>query len=206
MILVAAFGFACTPAEKAAEPEVKKEAPANADAVEAKVGDATAEKDGEEGKAPCDKDTHPGMGKIEFPEATLLKAKDGTELAHWGAPFKEIPEVKVSEILANPDKWTGKEVKILGNVSAMCNHRRGWFALAAEDDSGKNLRIWAMPKFLVPAGTVGKKAVAQGVVEVREVEVKLVQHLAKEHKLDDTEQKEGKVKRVMIIGTGAEFI
>ena len=119
--------------------------------------------------------------------------------------------VKVADVLARPEEFAGKTIRLEGNVSAMCTHRRAWFALQSEDKSGAFVRIIGAPTFLVPEGSIGKKARTEGVVELVEVPAETQEHFAKEHQLDNEAGKAaappaGPTKTAVLKATGAEFI
>jgi hypothetical protein len=109
----------------------------------------------------------------------------GATVTTVGAKLGAAAPVKVGDLLARPREFAGKQVRVEGNVSAMCQHRRAWFAVASEDRSGNAVRVFAAPSFLVPPGSIGKKARTEGTVEVAEV---------------------GGSVRVMLRASGAEFM
>jgi hypothetical protein len=90
----------------------------------------------------------------------------GAAMTSVGAKLGALAAVKVTDLLARPGDFAGKMVRLEGNVSAMCGHRRAWFAVQAEDRSGQAVRVVTAPAFLVPPGTVGKRARTEGLVEV----------------------------------------
>ena len=131
----------------------------------------------------------------------------GQAILHGGTDFSDAPEVAVQDLLADPDKWAGKAIKLSGDVSAMCHHRRGWFALVAGDKSGQQIRVLTMPNFKVPAGSIGRSARAEGLVEVIEVPAQHAKHLMKDHKLGDPAAVKGATqKQIVLRATAADFI
>ncbi|PIE64552.1 MAG: hypothetical protein CSA24_03040 [Deltaproteobacteria bacterium] len=144
--------------------------------------------------------------QLDNDNARTITRADGVKVTHVGDDFGQAEVVKVSELIANPDAYAGKTVAVTGDVSAMCGHKRSWFAVAAEDKSGNYVRVKTTPVFLVPAGSIGKSAKAEGKVEVVEVEAKHARHIAEEHKLGDPSAIKGNVKQVVIRATGAEFM
>lgn len=123
----------------------------------------------------------------EVPDSPVV-TKDpatGASMTTVGAKLSGLRAVKVADLLAKPQDYAGQKVRVEGNVSAMCGHRRAWFAVQSEDRSGSAVRVFAAPSFLVPAGSVGKKARTEGVVEVAQV---------------------GAGTRIMLRATGAEFL
>jgi hypothetical protein len=138
-------------------------------------------------------------------KVVTTKTADGKTLQHAGAQFSDGVAVTTAELLAAPDKYAGKKVRVKGNVSAMCVHERAWFALAVDDQSGRFVRVMTAPNFLVPQDSIGKSAETEGVVEVTEVAADQAKHIAGEHKLGDPAAITGPVKQVVIRATGAAF-
>jgi hypothetical protein len=130
----------------------------------------------------------------------------GLTITHAGAELSDGAPVSVAELLRSPDAFAGKKVRVKGNVSAMCTHRRGWFAVVSDDQSGTFVRVITTPSFLVPAGSIGNTAEAEGMVEVIEVAAEHAKHIAGEHKLGDPEAITGNVKQVVLRASGADFI
>lgn len=105
---------------------------------------------------------------IQVPDeaATTKDPATGAMVTLVGAKLNSVPVTPVADLLARPQAFAGKTVRLEGNVTAMCSHRRAWFAIQSEDRSGASVRVWAAPAFLVPAGSIGKKARTEGLVEV----------------------------------------
>ena len=139
-------------------------------------------------------------------ETVATDTPDGGKVTHGGGTFAEVPEVSVTELVANPDKYAGQQVQVVGDVSAMCHHRRGWFAVAAADGSGAQIRVITMPAFLVPQEAIGTKARAQGKVEVVEVDPRFARHLSADHGLPAAEKPAAPVKRVVLRAAAADFV
>lgn len=138
-------------------------------------------------------DTAPTMEKD--PATGAMKSMVGQRLAG-------LPTVKVADLLAKPESYAGKTVRVEGDVSAMCQHRRGWFSVQDPGDrAGAYVRIVTAPSFLVPAGSIGKKARAEGVVQVVDTDPAAAAHYAKEHGMAVPA-----AKSVVLQATGAEFL
>ncbi len=117
------------------------------------------------------------------------------------------PLVSVAAVLDAPDSFVGKTVRLEGDVTAMCHHRRAWFAI--QDDGardGRYMRVMTAPGFLVPAGSIGRRARTEGRIDVIEVPAAAARHFAAEHALGDASAVRGAERRVVLRATGAEFI
>jgi hypothetical protein len=124
---------------------------------------------------------------------------------HLGSAFGTAPEVKVAELVAKADEYRGKTVQVKGRVTAMCTHRKEWFAVVPDEPSQAFVRVVTTPNFLVPDGSIGKIARAEGVVEVTDVPAETAKHFLGEHKLGDPEAVQGGIKQVIIRAAAAEF-
>lgn len=147
-----------------------------------------------------------GGGQLENPEPQVRKDPAGNEVAHYGDAFGVDAEIAVTELLANPSAYKDKMVRIKGDISAMCHHKRGWFAITAEDKSGRSVRVVTQPVFLVPHGAIGKTGVAEGKVELIEVAPEFAAHLKKGHNLGEQPEAGKPIIHVIVRARGAEFI
>ena len=108
----------------------------------------------------------PGAAPARDEVRTVADPGTGEAVTLVGAKVGGAEVVKTADLLASPRDYVGKLVRLEGNVSAMCEHRRAWFAVQADDRSGRAVRVVAAPAFLVPAGSVGKRVRTEGVVEL----------------------------------------
>jgi hypothetical protein len=140
--------------------------------------------------------------------ASTTRTENGKTITHVGDEFTGVQTVKVSDFLAKPEAYEGKNIAIEGDIAAMCTHKRAWFAVAAEDNSGGNLRIFTTPTFLVPEDSIGKFGRAEGKVEAIEVPGKYAKYMAKEHKLGDPDKiDENSVQKNYVLrASGADFM
>jgi hypothetical protein len=128
----------------------------------------------------------------------------GKETLRVGARLSGASPVAVAELLAHPEAYAGKTVRLEGDVAAMCHHRRAWFALQqAGARDGQAVRIFAAPAFLVPPGSVGRRARTEGTVELVDVPASAREHLEAEHGLASPN---APGKSVIVRASGAEFI
>lgn len=122
-----------------------------------------------------------------------------------GAALTDVAVVSLADLMANPDAYKDKVVRVEGEVIGMCHHKRDWFAVT--DTEQKNqVRVITGHAFLVPTGSVGRKARAEGTVEVVEISAEQARHFAKDHKVGQAIEGDQPIKRVVIRVNGAEFI
>ena len=73
--------------------------------------------------------------------------------------------MNIKDLLANVDKYEGKEVRVEGMVTGVCPKRGCWFDMAAGEGAG-SVRFKVQDGVMVfPMEDKGKYAVAQGVVK-----------------------------------------
>ena len=150
-----------------------------------------------------------GTEPIAHPdEATAKDPATGASVTVVGEALGGVEVVQVKDLLEKPEAFAGKKIRLEGNVSAMCTHRRGWFAVVDDGDrSGAVVRVLTAPAFLVPEGSIGKKARTEGTVEVTDVAAAAARHYAQDHKVGDpAAEGAASVKQVVVRASGAEFL
>lgn len=71
--------------------------------------------------------------------------------------------VKVSDLMANPDAWVGKTIRVQGKAVGVCEHRGCWVNLAS-DVEGQVVRVKVKDGEIVfPPEILGDMVVAEGV-------------------------------------------
>jgi hypothetical protein len=192
----------CTTEKPAGKGEVQQQASSE----RSPSGDCPAQH-GEDGeKCTCARDTTP---PVDTKTTTKADPASGQTVTAVGSRLSGAAQVKVVDLMARPDEFAGKTVRLEGDVPAMCVHRRTWFGIQDPGNkSGAFLRVLTAPAFLVPEGSIGKKARTEGTVEIIEVDAAAARHFARMHGLGDPEaiQGEGKIKSVVLRATGAEFL
>lgn len=111
-------------------------------------------------------DTPPAAQAAEAPaSAGAATAQAGAipgEL--FGDGVKESQAVAITDILASPDQYAGKTVRVEGTVTDVCPKRGCWFEMAGTKP-GDKLRFKVQDGVMVfPMTAKGKYAVAEGVV------------------------------------------
>jgi hypothetical protein len=144
-------------------------------------------------------------GSLTTQEAVSKKSDDGKVFLHGGMPLSAIPEVAIADLVANPQQFVGKQVKISGNIAAMCMHHRDWFALVDDKATDAFVRAMTGHSFLVPKDAVGRRGRAEGTIEIVEIDEKKARRIAKRHKLGNADKIDGPVKQVAMSVLGAEF-
>ncbi len=96
----------------------------------------------------------------------------------YGAPIAvEGKTLTVASALDRANELNGKPVRLSGFVTAACQAKGCWMALAAGD--GREMRVTFRDYgFFVPKDLPGATVIAEGTLEVREVSVDEQRHLA----------------------------
>ncbi len=96
----------------------------------------------------------------------VLPALAGEANKKYGAGVTLDSAVGISELLAAPDKFIGKRVRVDGVVTAVCAKRGCWMMLT-DPDREQGIRIKVEDGVIVfPLEAMGRKASAEGVFEV----------------------------------------
>jgi hypothetical protein len=106
---------------------------------------------------------------------------------NYGKPLSDAPVVRISELLASPDDWVGKTVKVEGIITDVCSKRGCWMMIAS-DQEFQSLRFKVEDGVIVfPIEAKGRKAVAEGTFKrielTKEQAVAQAKHHAEEHGL-----------------------
>lgn len=135
----------------------------------------------------------------------VVKTLDGKV---YGKKITEATSVPISEIIAHPEKYEGKTVRVEGLVTDVCPRRGCWMNLAG-DKPGQKMRFKVRDGVIViPMKAKGNYAVAQGVVRVKKLSLEQTQnylaHMAEEkgEKFDKSTVTKPKL-LVMLDGQGA---
>lgn len=138
--------------------------------------------------------------------APVLRAEE----TKYGAGVTLDETLKISSLLADPDRYVGKKVRVEGTVTEVCQMAGCWMEL--EESAQAKIRIKVDDGVIVfPATAPGKKAVAEGVVEsipmTREKYVAYMEHEAEEtgKKFDAAAIGDGPFQILQIRGTGARI-
>lgn len=93
--------------------------------------------------------------------AGIALAGDGPKT--YGKGVAAADTVRVSALMANPDKWVGKTIRVQGKAVGVCEHRGCWINLAS-DVEGQTVRVKVTDGEIVfPPEILGDMVVAEGV-------------------------------------------
>jgi hypothetical protein len=139
------------------------------------------------------------MRRIMMTIALLSLLLAGTALAKekvYGKGISEGDFTKISAVLADPDTYAGKVVRIEGTAVGVCAHRGCWVTLASDKEE-ETMRVKVKDGVIVfPKEVIGEHVQVEGVFTINKVE----------EKCDSTKKGEPEVKCTTILqvsGTGA---
>jgi len=142
--------------------------------------------------------------------AVGVAAEPSSTVAFGEALAEDLETTPIAQILAAPDDWVGKRVRISGEVSGVCSKQGCWMDITSPDDS--TLRVKVDDGVIVfPQDAVGHQAVADGTVEILELEREKyeawMKHVADEEgrAFDPAEVGEGPYRIVRVRGVAAEI-
>lgn len=145
------------------------------------------------------------LGMILLAFSVLARAEN------YGSGVKVAEATPISKILADPDAYVGKTVRIEGKVLDVCPMKGCWMELAGEDGK-ESLKVKVDDGVIVfPVDSKGKLAVAEGTVEAipmtKEQYVGWLEHLAEERgeKFDAASVGDGPFRVLQLKGTGARI-
>lgn len=119
--------------------------------------------------------------------------------------------VAIADILADPEAWSGKEVRVEGRVVGVCPRKGCWIAIESRDHAQVRIKV-DDDVIVFPPEAEGRWAIAQGTVSVREMSreqwVSWQSHLAEEkgEEFDAASIGEGPFQSVQIQSKGAEIV
>ncbi len=130
--------------------------------------------------------------------AGVVAAGDGTT---YGKGVTLEKATGIDQLLADPQPWVGKTVRVDGVVTGVCEQRGCWMQVS-NPETGKGIRIKVEDGVIVfPLTATGHRAAAEGVLEVVHVSPEAKEKAAAEGHTC-AEHAEGEV-TYLIRGTGA---
>lgn len=151
------------------------------------------------------------MKKIAAAAALVLAASLASAGAtNYGKPLTVKETTKVSDILASPEQYDGKRVKVEGAVVGVCEKRGCWIKIAGDKDFESLTFKVDDGVITFPMSARGKAAVVEGIVSVTvqsvEEQRKQGEHMAKEHGTTfDPASVKGPKTVILLKGEGAEI-
>ncbi len=126
----------------------------------------------------------------------------------FGAPLSDLRETPLSDVLASPDQYAGKTVRVSGNARRVCQRKGCWMELATSSDAAApacrvNFKNYG---FFVPTDSAGAAAVLEGEVKLKKVRPSRVRHLEEEGAVFTSKNEDGSANEIQIVANGVEMI
>lgn len=86
---------------------------------------------------------------------------------HYGKKLTVKEKTKISDILAEPEKFAGKKVLIEGTVAEVCEVQGCWIKIKSDETSDQIRFKVNDGEIVFPKNATGKTALAQGIVTVK---------------------------------------
>ena len=136
---------------------------------------------------------------------TVAALASASETVKRGAAVsKDSPKVALSEVLANPEKYTKDPVIVEGSIEAACSNKGCWMQLAPAADQAGVRVTFKDYGFFIPLDAKGMQARAEGVAKVKTLSKKDADHLIAEGaKLKRNE--DGTATEVSFVASGVEL-
>ncbi len=129
----------------------------------------------------------------------------GTKVIKRGAAIGGAEKASLKKVLANPEKYSGKAVRVEGVIVRSCKMEGCWLELAPSKDA-KSMRVKMKGHgFFVPLDSAGLKAKVEGTVSVKTLSKDHVDHLIEDGAKFDKRNPDGTVTEVSFEATGVEL-
>ena len=140
-------------------------------------------------------------------EKDKTEAIPATSYLKRGAAIGSATKVSLANVLASPEKFSGKTVLIEGIVVRSCKMEGCWAEIAPDKDSAKSVRVKMKDHaFFIPLQSAGSYARAEGTVTVKTLSKAEVDHLVNEDGAKfDNRNADGSVTEVSFEATGIEL-
>ena len=124
-----------------------------------------------------------------------------------GAPIGTAKKVSLAKVLASPEKYSGKLVRVEGVVVRSCKMEGCWAELAPEKDTSKTVRVKMKDHaFFIPLQSAGSFARVEGVFTVKTIGKAEADHMiAEDGAKFDKRNEDGSVTEVSFEATGIEL-
>lgn len=121
---------------------------------------------------------------------------------HWGTDFTLTNSEPLQTLIDDPSPYVGKEVRVVGEVTNVCQAKGCWMVLRAE--GGESVRITMKDHaFGVRKDLSGARAHVQATVVEKAVDPKTVEHYESEGGTDDVPEK-GKTRVIELVASAVE--
>lgn len=123
-----------------------------------------------------------------------------------GAAIGKSKKVSLAKVLANPQKYAGKMVRVEGVIVRSCKMEGCWMELAPSE-TAKSVRVKMKDHaFFIPLESAGAFAKAEGIFTIKTISKEMVDHMIEEDGAKfDNRNSDGSVTEITFEATGVEL-
>lgn len=138
-------------------------------------------------------------------ETPAVKA-EAAPAKHFGGAFTMTESQKIGEILAAPDKFDNKLVKVEATVKAVCKKKGCWAVVTDPQSPEKTVRITMKDYgFFLPKDCDGKRVVVEGTFARKVITEAQLRHFAQDAGKDPSEIK-GDQEELSLVATAIDLL
>lgn len=147
----------------------------------------------------------PSVASVAAPAASA-SGSPGVAKA-FGAPISAGPELALTDVLANPERFRDQTITVEGQVRSACTRRGCWMEVAESSDPKlPGCRVTFKDYgFFVPTDSAGAKAKVQGTLGVNTLAPDRVAHLESEGGQFPRKNADGSANELRLVATGVEL-
>ncbi|MCH7872032.1 MAG: DUF4920 domain-containing protein [Planctomycetes bacterium] len=118
--------------------------------------------------------------------AVLLSSGCAVRHSDYGDPMRMTAgdEVAVETVLADPEAFDGKFVRVSGKIDSVCEHKGCWLRMAGPGiDDTLFVKFTCPPEEdgrVIPMAAVGHKALVEGTLKITDIDEEERKHLAQD--------------------------
>ncbi len=145
--------------------------------------------------------------KRKATEADKIATFDKNGKIKRGAEIGDSKMVSLKKVIKNPEKYSGKMVRVKGFVVRSCQKEGCWAELGATKDAKQTVRVKMKDhNFFIPLKSAGYKVLTEGIFSIKTLSKEEVKHLieddgAKFEKIN----KNGTVTEISFLASGIEL-
>lgn len=140
-------------------------------------------------------------------EADKVATFDADGKIKRGAEIGNSKKVSLEKVFKNPEKYSGKTVRVKGYVVRSCKMEGCWAELGETKDSTKTVRVKMKDHaFFIPLQSAGYKVLTEGVFSIKTLSKDEVTHLMEEDgaKFENINE-DGTVTEISFLASGIEL-
>jgi len=124
----------------------------------------------------------------------------------YGAGAPAGHESALSEILADPETFAGRDLVLSGTVRAACTRKGCWMEMTAPGGTQGCRVTFKDYAFFVPKDAAGSQARVAGRVHVQDIPAHEVEHMESEGARFARKRPDGRALEVRVVATGVELL